>query len=52
MLLKINLNNLVDSQTSLAKNILLYDRSIIEEKNVDLDNNIKEYEFDYEFLSN
>ena len=51
VLLGINLDNLDESQTSLAKNILPGDGSITEEEDADLDINISGDEFDYEFPS-
>lgn len=52
MLLRINLDNLNKSQSSLIKNILPSDEFIIVEKDVDLYFNIPENEFNWEFLSN
>lgn len=49
MLLGINPDNLDKSQTSLAKNILPGDGSIIEKEDVDLDINILEDKFEYKF---
>lgn len=52
MLLRINPDNLNKSQTSLAKNILLSNRFIIEEKDANLDINISKTKFECEFLNN
>lgn len=46
MLLGINFDNLDESQISLAKNILLSNGFITEEKDKDLDINISKNEFD------
>ena len=51
VLLEINLDNLGKSQTSLAKNILPGDRFTIEKEDANLDTNISEGKFDYEFPS-
>lgn len=52
LFLKINLNSLNDNEISLAKNILLNNRVIIEKKDADLNFNISKDKFDCEFLSN
>lgn len=49
VLLGINMDNLDETQTSLAKNILPGDGSTTEEEDADLDLNISGDEFDSEF---
>lgn len=51
MLLEINPINLNKSLTSLGKNILSSNESTIEKKDIDLDINISEDKFNFEFLN-